>query len=342
MPPTSPARCARNKKDVMVTLAEVREDATLADVSDIKARLAERDAAEAQAAADYAELVCPSVRPLLKVVDSYVDFITNPYGRVMTGVHDIDLMMRGIGRGELCFVYGQLHQGKTQLVLNIVAHNHDKRILFYTPDEMAEEVLIKLISIKHKVDIEILEQKIKDKDEDAINLLRQAATKDFPNLAIVDEGMGLKKLSEVRKQLENDVWQDECELHVIDYLGSIPGYPDEGQAAKALKSFTKNERQRMLCIQQSRKDEERRGMFRGVHGMLYGGQNEATHMIEVMRPADNQYISEAERFSLQNVLSWGLWKNKRPPCKTGSGKLFLHPRFGHLETWGVEHMVGVS
>lgn len=315
--------------------------ATLADVADIKARIAERDAAEAQASADYAEGVCPYVRPLLKVAESYVDFIQNPQGRIMFGVHDLDLMMRGIGRGELAFIFGQLHQGKTQLLLNIIAHNHDKRILYFTPDEMAEEVFIKLTAIRQRIDIEEFEKQIKRGEEDAVELLRHSATRDFPNLAIVDEGMGFKKLNEVRLQQE-EVWGKPCELVAIDYLGVIPGYQDEGQAAKAVKGFAKNERQRVICLQQGHKDQSKRGKFQGVHGMLYGGQNEATFIVEVVRPGDDMYKSDNERSALSEVLSWRLWKNKRPPCKKGAGKLYLHPKFGATEPWGPEHMVATG
>lgn len=312
--------------------------ATLSDVADIQARIAERDAAEAQAMADYAEEVCPYVRPLLKVADSYVDFIQNPEGRVMFGIHDLDLMMRGLGRGELCFVFGQLHQGKTQLLLNMVAHNHDKHILYFTPDEMAEEVFLKLTAIKYRLDIEDFEKQIQRGDEKAVALLKRSAIKDFPHLAIVDEGMGLKRLNEVRLAQE-EVWGHATDFMVIDYLGAIPGFADEGAAAKAVKGFAKDHRQVVLCVQQGQQDALLRGKFKGVHGMRFGGHNEATFMIEVCRPTDAADASELERTLTKDVLAWRLWKNKRPPCKTGAGKLYLHPQYGATESWGAEHMV---
>ena len=316
--------------------------ATLSDVADIQARIAERDAAEAQAAADYAETVSPHVRPLLKVADSYVDFIQNPEGRVMFGIHDLDLMMRGLGRGELCFIFGQLHQGKTQLLLNVVAHNHDKRILYFTPDEMAEEVFLKLTAIRNQLDIEDFERRIKAGDEEAVALLKRSATKDFPNLAIVDESVGLKRLNEICETQENEVWGEPCDFIVIDYLGAIPGYADEGAAAKAVKGWTKDHRYRVLCIQQGQQDSLLRGKFKGIHGMRYGGHNEATFMIEVCRPCDAADASELERQNAKDVLAWRLWKNKRPPCKTGGGKLYLHPKYGATESWGPEHMVSTG
>src|SRR5688500_8669699 len=125
--------------------------ASLPDIEDIKQRLEERDRAEAQASADTIEQACPQVRSLVNVAGNYVSYMQNQSNRIMLGIHELDAMMLGTGRGDLTFCYGQVQQGKTQVILNAVNHNHDKHILYVTPDEIAEDVLVKLVGIRHGV-----------------------------------------------------------------------------------------------------------------------------------------------------------------------------------------------
>jgi len=284
--------------------------ATLPEIADIRERIADRDAAEAKASAAQLKSRVPHVRPLSEVADNFIDYVQNPDGRIMLGIHELDLMMRGTGKGDLTFVFGQVQQGKTWVALQSVVHNREKHILYVTPDEIAEDVLVKLLCIKHGLRRRDFEDRIKAKDNDAVRLLRKAATKEFPNLSVIDTSITLKDIAGVRHKLE-DLRQRELDLVMIDYLGSIPGFTDEGAAAKGVKAFTKLERLPVICIQQSHKNEEKRGKVPRIHDMVWGGEREATFMIGVCQRADNESLSRQMRDQYKNTITLSLCKNKR-------------------------------
>ena len=106
------------------------------------------------------------VRHLNSAVDPLVDALQNTEGRLMWGIRDLDLMMRGVGNGDLCFVTGRAHSGKTQLVMQAICNNAHGRFILFTPDEMAELVLMKLAAIMRGLNPEHVEQAIKAGDND--------------------------------------------------------------------------------------------------------------------------------------------------------------------------------
>ena len=73
--------------------------------------------AEAPEATQPPELSVPYqyVRPLADAAEDYLDMLLNDEGRWMFGIRPLDAMIRGTGRGELTFITGKAHSGKTQL-----------------------------------------------------------------------------------------------------------------------------------------------------------------------------------------------------------------------------------
>ena len=134
------------------------------------------------------------VKPFSTAADGLIDYAQNPEGRFLLGLPEIDIMTRGFGRGELVYVTGRAHSGKTQVVLNAINANSDKHILFFTHDEVAELVLSKLVSIRHGVNAEAVEEAIKAGDEDMCRLVRRTAERDFPNLLVIDESLTMSQM----------------------------------------------------------------------------------------------------------------------------------------------------
>jgi NAD(P)-dependent dehydrogenase (short-subunit alcohol dehydrogenase family) len=184
------------------------------------------------------------VRPLLGAANDLVDWMRNQDNRLMFGLPDIDAALRGIARGELCYLTGRAHSGKTQVVLNMVRHNPKGRFLYFTPDEVDNLVLTKLIALVHGVSADRLEARMRAGDASARNLAYTTSIEHFPNLVIIDQALTFDQMTLALREAE-DWWQAPCDGVIIDYLDLLPGVFDtdriqatlKGQAAKTGKSI---------------------------------------------------------------------------------------------------------
>ena len=78
--------------------------------------------------------------PLVKAADDYVHWAQTPHERIYLGFPEIDSQMRGIAPSEMCLINGYSHSGKTLVLLQILAANRDKRIIYFCPDTMWLEI----------------------------------------------------------------------------------------------------------------------------------------------------------------------------------------------------------
>lgn len=263
--------------------------------------------------------------------DGLIEYAQNPEGRFLMGLHDVDVMTRGFGRGELVYVTGRAHSGKTQVVLNALNANPDKRILYFTPDEVSELVLTKLVCIRHGVDAETLETRIREGDQAAIDMVRKTTTRDFPNLIVIDDSLTLTQMQSAVEEAE-DYWGAPTDCVVIDFLELIPGEGegDVGVVAKsqALKRWGKDIDACVICLHQGKKSAGPRGTATGMDGMRYGGDTEAIFVLEVFRKMDDESLDQWDRDRHANSITVNVAKNKRPPCKKGERDFFMDPTNG--------------
>ena len=85
--------------------------------------------------------------PLAKAADDYVHWAQSPNERIYLGFNEIDAEMRGIAPSEMCLINGYSHSGKTLALLQILVANHDKRVIYFCPDEPRTLTLIKLACV---------------------------------------------------------------------------------------------------------------------------------------------------------------------------------------------------
>jgi replicative DNA helicase len=311
----------------------------------IKARIQERQNGEAatQRELDAADAAAryKYVRPLSVAADGLIDFITNPDGRMMLGVSDVDAMMRGAAKGEMVFVAGRAHSGKTQLVLNAIVNNPEKRGIFFTPDEVSELVLSKLVSIRHGVNAEDVEKRIREGDDYTKDLVRRAASKDFANLVVIDETLSIDEMTQAVNEAQ-DYWGETVDYVVYDFLELLPGDGDAqgvSNKSKALKRWLKHIGAVGFIIHQSSKSNAPRGKSGGLDGMRYGGDTEAIFVLEVYRKSDDGDLDDFDRRRHANTVTVNLCKNKRPPSKKGEVDLYLDPATGFIRRLDPEDMV---
>lgn len=273
------------------------------------------------------------VRPLAEAAESYIDFTQNPTGRFMLGIPEVDAMTRGFGKGELAYVTGRAHAGKTQVVLNALVHNPKARILWFTPDEVAELILVKLVALAHGVDAEEIEYLVKNKDAETVELVRHVAAEQFRNLVIVDASLSFSQMWDALVEARK-FWGADADAVVVDFLELLLGDGEgtEGVQAKsqAMKRWTKNANVPVVCLHQASRGSAPRGQAGGMGSMRYGGENDAIFVLEVYRKREDDSLEDRERSRHENTVTVNVCKNKRPPCHVGEVDLYLDPTVGRI------------
>lgn len=276
-------------------------------------------------------------RPLVDAADEYIRFARSYGNRIYTGIPEFDVAMRGIAPGELMLVVGFAHSGKTVLVTEMVLHNHDKRIAWFTPDETRVLVLVKLASVVHGISAQDLEQRLANNDESAEDMLRSVALKSFPNLAVYDKSLDLRQMSTAMEEL-TDVWSAPPELVIFDYVDLLGGSGDDtASKINALKGWGKQHDVPFVVLHQSSRSGGKDGQEVTMTSGGYGGEQQATFMVGVRRKKnelrarrreleqklrtakDREFIEvqiDEINYELQrhdNTVTFNLLKNKRPP-----------------------------
>lgn len=314
-------------------------------IEDIRAEIARRTAEVHEHDATQAAQRYRHIRTFGEAAEALIEVTQNSQGRLMLGIPELDVLTRGFGRGELIFVTGRAHSGKTQVVLNMINANAAKNVLFFTPDEVAPLVLSKLTAMHYHISAEDIEARIKAEDADTVNMVRRAANHDFRNLIVIDDSLTLNQCSQALAEAQ-DWWGAPADLIVFDYLELIPGDLEGGEGvvakAQALKRWTKQSGAPVVCLHQSSRSSAPRGQSAGMNSGKFGTEQEAIMLLEVYRKRENESLDEWERASHANTLTCRLVKNKRPPSKVGEVDLFIDPSTGAIRSLRDEDMITVG
>lgn len=220
--------------------------------------------------------------PLSDAADSFVRWAQSPQERIHLGIPQIDTELRGIAPGEIAMMLGFAHGGKTLVLLHALRKNRDKHIALFIPDEPKQLVLTKLTCIHHRIDARELEARVAADDQDAINLLRQTAEEDFPNLAVFDQPLTASDMERAYGEL-CDVWGQVPELVVVDYLDLVEAGETVPDKATFLKGFGRRHDIPMLVLHQTSRTAGADGKKMTMSSGSYGGEQQATSIIGVRR-----------------------------------------------------------
>lgn len=220
-------------------------------------------------------------RPFTAAVNEYVDEAQEE-NRILLGLDAIDREMRGLGRNHLLLLNGFTHSGKTQLTLHALRHNRTKRVAMFTPDETAATILANLASQQTGVPSIELEQRIQRDDQEAIELLRQAA-EEFPNLAVFEQRLNPGFIDEALTEAE-DAWGAPADLIVIDYVRLLRMGEDNDEKFEYLKSLSKRKRSGpVIALHQTSRTKGAAGRVMTIESGEYGGESEASFVLGVRR-----------------------------------------------------------
>jgi hypothetical protein len=167
--------------------------------------------------------------------------------------------------------------------MQMLRANRNKRVIYYCPDEPWTLTLIKLACITHGVKGRELERAVSQGDQSAIQMLRNTATVDYPNLAVFDQTLAL---SEMEKSFHEtcDVWGDPPQLVVFDYLELLNGGgEDVPSKANTMKAWGKRHDVPLLVLHQTSRTAGADGKKMTISSGSFGGEQQATHIIGVRR-----------------------------------------------------------
>lgn len=272
------------------------------------------------------------IRTTAAVGEDLIEVMVNPDERLMFGLPPLDQCMRGVGRKEVCFVTGRAHSGKTQLVMNLLCHNQAKRIILFTPDEVDQLILAKLVAITQGMNLEEMEADIHAGNTKAKEIIRRTAADLFPHLFIVDQTLTLNEMLQALDEAQ-DHWGAPADGMILDFLDLLPGEADytstKGKSI-GIKRWVKKADVPGIIIHQPKRTGAKRGQEIGMDDLHMAGDTEATFVLGVFRKQDDEDLEHFERMRHVETLSIHVSKNKHPPGKRGTFDFFMHPTTGKV------------
>jgi replicative DNA helicase len=220
--------------------------------------------------------------PLTEAAHSFVRWAQSAEDRVYLGIEPIDNEMRGIAPGEMAMMLGYSHGGKTLVLLHALRNNRNKKVALFIPDEPKTLVLTKLTCMHHNIDARQLEQRVAEDDKTAIDLLRQTAEEDFPNLAVFDQPLVPSDMERAYNEV-CDVWGDKPDLVVVDYLELVEAGEMVPEKAGFLKGFGRRHDVPLMVLHQTSRSSGAEGRKLTMSSGAYGGEQQATSIIGVRR-----------------------------------------------------------
>jgi hypothetical protein len=306
---------------------------TALSIEQIRERIAARQ--HDDQAADTAAL--RFVRPLSDAAEALIDVYQNPEGRYMLGLPELDVMIRGIGRGELCLIVGRAHSGKSAVALQSVVNNPQAKVLWYQWDESSLLMLAKLCAVVTNTNGETIEQRVRAGDPETIATIRKLAGQTFRNLVVIDEPLGFDEMSIALKEAET-WWSSfhdnpQVDVVILDFLELLPGDQDAtgvDAKVKGLKRWGKAHDVPLICIHQANRAAGQRGKTIGMDSSKFGGDAEATFLLGVSRKRDDPDLDPLLYHQVEHTITVNVDKNKRAGGKRGAVDFHLDPDTGRI------------
>ena len=142
---------------------------------------------------------------------------------VDTGFAELNKMTTGFGKGDLVIIAARPAMGKTSLVLNMVQNliDQNKGVAFFSLEMPAEQLMLRLLSIKTSIPLQKL--RVGDMDDDQWSRLNGAVDQMQRSKLFVDD-QGSVNINQVKSRMRKlKAQHPEIEMCVIDYLQIMNG-----------------------------------------------------------------------------------------------------------------------
>ncbi len=142
---------------------------------------------------------------------------------VDTGYAELNKMTTGFGKGDLVIIAARPAMGKTSLVLNMVQNllDQNKGVAFFSLEMPAEQLMLRLLSIKTSIFLQKL--RVGDMNDDEWSRLN-SAVEHMHNTKLFVDDQGSLNINQLRSRLRKlKAQHPEIEMAVIDYLQIMSG-----------------------------------------------------------------------------------------------------------------------
>jgi hypothetical protein len=261
------------------------------------------------------------VHPTPERADALLEDLSATEG-ITLGLPAIDLLTGGFRPKRLVLIQGFSHSCKTQLVNQMILHNPDKRILFFTLDDPAEMILAKLVAMKTGVSADTLGKRIREGDEETKQTVRDAAQEDFKNLLLNDDSLHVDQMKAACLEAEA-YFGGPLDAVIVDYLESIPGARQGDDAVEGVKKMAgllkawalTCDHYPLIVVHQTTRSNGKPGKRVTLISGAYGGEQQASIGIGCWRKAMDAEALEADARLHQDTVTVNVFKNKQPGRK---------------------------
>lgn len=258
-------------------------------------------------------------------------------GRVFFNLRRIDHYLKGMKRGEVCFLMGRSGAGKTTMALNLI-HNaimkQGHNVIFNSLELNSENIVPQLLQIHYdEVEGKVANMVLGDKLTDDYFL-----TEMNKRLRIVDRSGQTVDDIERYAIMANELFDKPASVIVIDYFQYIKmgkgDYNDSSQTARRMKELAKKLNCVMLVLTQTSREGGADGSTPlTLQSARDTGAIEETgdYVLGVYRPAASSKLTEDERQAVQHEYYVQILKNRWGPI--GRAKLRFEPQSKLITNW---------
>ena len=260
-------------------------------------------------------------------------------GRVFFNMSQLDATIKGMKKGEVCFLMGRSGSGKTTMALNLIYNTIMKQqhnVVFNSLELNSENIVPQLLQIhsdqpEGKVANQVINNDI-DRHSHFINEMNN-------RLRIVDAASQTVDDIEQYALMANDMFDKPISMIVIDYFGYIKStgqgdYNEKSNIARRMKEIAK----KLDCLVFVLSQTSREGGSDGstpvsLQSARDTGAIEETgdYVLGVYRPAVASNLSNDERLAIQNEYYCQVLKNRWGGL--GKSKLHFEPMTKRITNW---------
>lgn len=260
-------------------------------------------------------------------------------GKIFFNMSQLDKTIKGMKKGEVCFLMGRSGSGKTTMALNLIHNtimNQQHNVVFNSLELNSENIVPQLLQIhSDQPEGKVANQVLNNNMENHEHFISEMNNR----LRIVDAASQTADDIEQYALMANDMFDKPLSMIVIDYFGYIKStgqgdYNEKSNIARRMKEIAKKLDCLVFVLSQTSRDGGSDGSTPvSLQSARDTGAIEETgdYVLGVYRPAVASNLSNDERLAIQNEYYCQILKNRwGSPGKT---KLHFEPMTKKITNW---------